>query len=183
MNDRDQSRFVANIEWFNQFFGSIRQLYGIVVEMLLPTGFFPKGFALKSGNFYFPKQNWAPTIPPYYVLMCGGEQLALQIVAVFDPNIFNKQGPFALEPSFVVVVHSEAGRYSYINDYALRVIGNREIEIARRADGKFWGSMNSKPPASFFAFQVSFDEFSADQDSRDAARECIVDPITEYLGE
>ena len=29
---------------------------------------------------------------------------------------------------------------------------------------------------------VSFDEFSADRDSRDAVRTHIVDPITEYLG-
>lgn len=181
MNDQDQSRFAVNVKWFNQFFGSIRQLYGIVVEMLLPTEFFPQGFTLTSRNFYFPRQNWAPTIPPYYVLMAGGKKFALQILAVFDPGQFGKPGLFAVEPSFIVVLHSQVDRAGYITDYALRVIGNRGIEIAQQADGKVWGSMNSKPPADFFSFQVPFDKFSADQNSRDAVRECIVDPIIEYL--
>ncbi len=40
MHNEDQSRFVANVEWFNRFFADIRQLYGLVVEMM-PKAFFP----------------------------------------------------------------------------------------------------------------------------------------------
>lgn len=180
MDDQDQSRFVANVKWFNQFFGGIRQLYGIVVETL-PTGFFPEGFRLKSTNFFFPKQNWAPTIPPYYVLMVGGKQFALQVLTVFDPGLFGNPGLFTAEPSVVVVLHSQPDRYSYLDDYALRVIGNRGIEISGQADGKFRGSINAKLPTDFFSFQVSFDSFSADQNPRDAVSADIVDPIIEYL--
>lgn len=194
MNDQEQTRhdaeqrfrdamkqLVANVEWFNQFFYTIRQLYGIVVEMLLPTGFFPEGFTLKSTNFYFPRQNWAPTLPPYYVLMCGGEEFALQILAVFDPDLFSAQDHFDKEPSFVVVLHSQPSRYAYMDDYALRVIGNKGIENPQQADGEFEGSLNSKPPADFFSFQVPFDKFSTDENSREAVREYIVDPISEHL--
>lgn len=181
MNDQDQSRFVANVRWFNQFSGGIRQLYEIVVEMLLPTEFLPEDFTLKAGNFYFPRQNWAPTIPPYYVLMIGGKQFALQILSVFDPDQFGKPGLFAVEPSIIIVLHSQPDRFGYITDYALKVIGNRGIEIAQQADGKVSGKINNKLPVDFFSFQVSFDKFSADQNSHEAVRQYIVDPIIEYL--
>lgn len=182
MNDQDQSRFVANAKWFNQFFDGIRQLYEIVVETL-PTEFFPEDFKLASGNFYFPRQNYSPSIPPYYVLMVGGKELALQVLAVFDPNVFAKQGLFAVEPSLVVVMHSRSDRYGHITDYALRVIGARGIEISQQADGKVRGKINAKRPAEFLSFQVSFDKFSADQNPHNAVREHIVGPVTEYLGE
>lgn len=180
MNNEDQSRFVANVEWFNRSFADIRQLYGLVVEMM-PTDFFPAGFALAAGNFYFPKQHFAPTIPPYYVLMVGGEHLALQIVTVLDPSLFVRSDPFVAEPSIVVVLHSESGRYGFIEDYALRVIGNKGIGIERQDGGRLWGRINAKLPAKFFSFQVPLDRFSAERDPRDAVREHIVDPITEEL--
>lgn len=180
MDEQEQSRFVANVKWFNQFFGGIRQLYGIVVETL-PPGFLPEGFALSSSNFYFPRQNWAPTIPPYYALMVGGKQFALQILAVFDPDLFGKPGLFAMEPSFVTVLHSQPDEASSIDDYALRVIGNRGIESVQQPDGKFRGKIKVELPADFFSFQVSFGRFSADRDPHDAVREYIVKPISECL--
>ncbi len=180
MNHEDQTRFTANVEWFNGFFADIRQLYGLVVEMM-PTDFFPAGFALAAGNFYFPKQHFAPTIPPYYVLMVRGERVALQIVAVLDPSLFVRSDPFVAEPSIVVVLHSESDRYGFIEDYALRVIGNRGIDIERHDGGRFWGKINAKLPANFFSFQVPLDRFSAERDPREAVREHIVDPITEEL--
>lgn len=182
MDDETQSRFLANVKWFDQFFSGIRQLYGIVVETL-PTEFFPENFALKSTNFYFPRQNWAPTMPPYYVLMVEGRQFALQVLAVFDPDVFGTPGLFVAEPSLVVVLHSQENRAGYINDYALRVIGNRGIEISPKADdsNQYRGKINVRPPANFFSFQVPFDKFSADQNSHDAVRKYIADPIIEYL--
>ncbi len=181
MNHEDQSRFVANVEWFNRFFADIRQLYGLVVEMM-PKAFFPEGFALAAGNFYFPRQHFAPTIPPYYVLMVGGERLALQIVTVLDPSLFVRVDPFVAQPSIVVVLHSEADRYGFIEDYALRVIANRRVDIERHDGGRLWGRINAKLPADFFSFQVPLDGFSAERDPRDAVREHIVRPIEEELG-
>jgi hypothetical protein len=180
MNDQDKSRFVTNINWFNQFFGGIKQLFESVVE-IMPNGFLAEDFALTSGSFHFPSQKFAPSIPPYYVLMLKGKQFALQVLAIFDAELFAKQGRFAIEPSIIVVLHSQADRYNYVEDYALRLIKNRGIEIAQQIDGKFWGKIKARLPADFFAFQVSFDKFSVDQNSRDAVREYIVDPIIEYL--
>ncbi len=180
MDHGDRSRFVANVEWFNRFFADIRQLYGLVVETM-PNDFFPAGFALAAGNFYFPKQHFAPTIPAYYVLMVGGKRVALQIVTVLDPGLFVRSDPFVAEPSIVVVLHSEADRYGYIEDYALRVIANRGIDIERQDGGRLWGRINAKLPAQFFAFQIRLDRFSAEQDPREAVREHIVRPITQEL--
>ncbi len=180
MNEQDRARFTANLGWFNQFFGEIRQLYGIVVDAL-PNGFLPEGFALTSRNFYFTKQNSAPSIPPYYALMVGGERFALQVLAIFDAELFGRPGLFVAEPSLVVVLHSQAGRYAYMNDYALTVVRNREIEITEQADGRFRGEIGGKYPASFFSFQVPFDRFSASKNPREAVREHIVDPIAGML--
>ncbi len=85
MNDQDQTRFVSNIRWFNQFFAGIRQLYGIVIETL-PSDFFAEGFQLASRNYYFPRQNFAPTIPPYYVLMVGVALPRLHGLFAFKPQ-------------------------------------------------------------------------------------------------
>lgn len=180
MNDQDQSRLVANVKWFNDFFNGIRQLYEIVLETL-SQDFFAENSTLTSGNFYFPSQKYAPTIPPYYVLMLGGEQVALQILTILDPELFGTPSLFAKAPSIVVVLHTQPSKYGYITDYALRLLGNRGIEVTRKAEGKFWGRINTKLPADFFAFQVSFDKFSADKNPNDAVREHIVDPINDYL--
>lgn len=180
MNEQDQARFVENAAWFNEFFGGLRQLYGIVVETL-PVGFFPDGFVLKATNFYFPKQNSSPSIPPYYALMVPGERHALQILAVCDPAQFGTLGLFAAEPSIVAVLHSQPSRYSHITDYALRVVGNRGIEIYGQVGGGFCGKTNAKVPADFFSFQVAFDRFSVDQDPHDAVSTHIVGPIAEHL--
>jgi hypothetical protein len=107
----------------------------------------------------------------------------LPVLAIFNPEQFGKSSLFTAEPSIVVVLHSRADRYGYIAEYALRVIENRGIEIAQQADGKVWGKISAKLPADFFSFQVSFDKFSANENSRDAVREHIVEPIIEYLEE
>ncbi len=182
MNKEEQSRLTANVQWFNQFFAQIRQLYKSIVEGL-PNEFFPEGFRLAAKNFYFTKQHQTPSIPPYYALGVEGKEFALQVMTVLEADLFDRSGHFAVEPSIVVVLHSQASRYLWIDDHALRVIRNEGIQITRQANGKFWGKMNSNPPADFFSFQVSFDKFSADKDSRDAVREHIVDPIKEYLEE
>jgi len=180
MNDQDQSRLIATVKWFNDFFNGIRQLYEIVVETL-PQDFFAENSTLTSGNFYFPSQKYAPTIPPYYVLMLGGQQVALQILTILDPELFGNPDLFTKEPSIVVVLHSQTSKYGHITDYALRLLGNRVIEVTQKAEDKFWGRINAKLPADFFAFQVCFDKFSADQNPNDAVHEHIVEPINDYL--
>ncbi len=180
MNNQDQSRLIANVKWFNDFFNGIRQLYEIVVETL-PQDFFAENSTLTSGNFYFPSQKYAPTIPSYYALMLGGEQIALQILTILDPELFSTSSLFTKEPSIVVVLHTQPSKYGYISDYALRLLGNRGIEVTQKAEDRFWGRINTKLPADFFAFQVSFDKFSASQNPNDAVREHIVEPINDYL--
>jgi hypothetical protein len=71
-------------------------VYENIVKMLLASGCLPEDFALKATNFYFPKQNFAPSIPPDYALMAGGKQFAPQVLAVFDSDLFAKSGLAAL---------------------------------------------------------------------------------------
>jgi hypothetical protein len=177
------SRLAANVKWFNQFFADIRQLYYIVFDEIRLTGFLPETLRKPAaGNFYFTKQNQTPSIPPYYVLGLEGKRFALQVLTVFEPDVFAKTGHFAAEPSVVVVLHSQANRYLHIDNYALRVIENRGIEVAQQNDGKLLGTININPPVDYFSFQVPLEKFSADRNPREAVREYIVDPITEYLG-
>lgn len=180
MNNQDQSRLIANIKWLNDFFNGIMQLYEIVIKAL-PQDFLAENNTLTSRNFYFPSQKYAPTIPPYYVLMLGGQQVALQVLTILDPELFGNPDLFTKQPSIVVVLHSQTSRYGYIDDYALRLLKNRGIAVTQKADGKFWGTINAKLPADFFAFQVSFDKFSTNQNPNDAVREHITDPINDYL--
>ncbi len=114
--------------------------------------------------------------------MVGGERVALQIVTVLDPGLFVRSDPFVAEPSIVIVLHSEADRYGSIDNYALRVIANKGIEIERQDGGRLWGRIqDAKLPANFFSFQVPLDRFSTERDPREAVREHIVEPITKEL--
>jgi len=180
MNDEDKARFEANVKWFNQFFDDVKRLFESIVESL-PVDFLPNDFALSSSHFYYPRRNYGPSIPPYYVLMLGGKHHALQVMAVFDQTLISDQGPFVCEPSIVVVLHSLPRKYGWIRDYAENVIRNRRIEITENVDGKIEGQLHVKAPAQFFAFQVAFERFSADEDAQDAIREHILEPLVDYL--
>lgn len=180
MNDQDRARFEENMKWFNQFFGDIKQLFEYIAESL-PVEFMPNDFTLSSSNFYYPRQNYGPSIPPYYVLMLGGKHYALQVMAIFDHELISGQSPFVSEPSIIVVLHSLAKKSGWIRDYAENVIRNRRIEITEDRGGKLEGYIQVKAPAQFFAFQVSFDRFSGEENAPEAILEHIIDPLVDYL--
>ena len=54
--------------------------------------------------------------------MIEGKRFAIQVLAVFDPDLFDRLGRFAAESSLVVVLQSKADRWNCIDAYALRVI-------------------------------------------------------------
>ena len=180
MNKKDELRFLKNINWFHQFFDGLKQLFQMTVETI-PTEYFPDDFLLSNRNFYYPRQNSVPTMPDYYVLMVNMKHYALQILAVFNPDLFPRQSIFAAEPSIVVVMHSRVNRFAYVNDYALSVIKNHGVTINSAENGKLAGMINNKISANFFAFQVPLDKFSIEQDTQHVIQEYIVDPIIEYI--
>ena len=181
MKERDKARFHDNIIWFNQFFEGLRQIYEHVVD-LLPAEFFHEDFALNSGNYYFPRYKAAPSMPPYYALILEGRMYALQVVAVIDANLIAPSGPFIKEPSMITVIHTQPEKYGWINDFALNVIKNQNVELTTKEQGVVWGKIIAKFPADFLAFQVQYDKFSDNKNPQEAVRQFIVDPIIENLG-
>jgi hypothetical protein len=181
MNDDDKARFTSNYEWFSRFFDGVRQFYGLVIESL-PVGFMPAEFSESSGNYYFPRQNFAPTMPEHYTLMLGGREAALQIIAVFDVQLFTGLSRFAHEPSIVVVLHSQSSRCGYVQDYGLRVISGSGIDVEPGdAPTTLVGRINSTPEARFAARQIIFDRLSSPENVRDAIERDIVGLIAEVV--
>jgi hypothetical protein len=180
MRDRDKSRFHDNITWFNQFFDGIRQIYEHIVD-LLPAEFFHEDFVFNSSSFYFPRHKAAPSMPPYYALMLEGRMYALQVVSVIDANLFAQSGPFIIEPSMITIIHNQTDKFGWINDFALNVIKNQNVELTSKVHGTMRGKIKAKFPADFFAFQVQYDKFSENKNPREAVRQYLVDPIIENL--
>lgn len=180
MKEQDRARFRANIQWFNQFFDGTRSIYEMIVNQL-PTEFFPTASALSSDNYYFPRQKVAPSIPPYYALLLEGLKHALQILTITDARLIARNGYFIHEPSIIIVLHSQTNKNSWVDEFALNVIGNNKLELIRKVDGIVWGHIKSKYPADFFAFQVALDKFSDTENPQEAVRQYIVNPIIENL--
>ncbi len=180
MKERDKNRFRENISWFNQFFDGMRQIYEMTVN-LLPVEFFREGFSLNRGNFFFPRYKIAPSMPPYYALLLEGRQHGLQMVAVVDDSLFAPGGPFMAEPSLIVMLHSQAEKYGWLGDYALRVIKNQHLVKADKVGGTLWGKIDVRYPADFFAFQVQYDKFSDNRSLQAVVGQYVVEPILKNL--
>jgi hypothetical protein len=180
MKDRDKNRFRENISWFNQFFDGMRQIYELTVN-LLPVEFFQEGFSLKRGNFFFPRYKIAPSMPPYYAMMVEGRQFALQLVAVVDDALFAAGGPFIVEPSLVVMLHTQIAKFGWLSDYALRVIKNQQLTQSDKVGNSIKGKIEASYPADFFAFQVQYDKFSDNRSLQSMVSQYIVEPILQNL--
>jgi hypothetical protein len=180
MKNRDKTRFEASMTWFNQFFDGLRQIYGYIPE-LLPADFFPEGFSLNIENYYFPRQKAAPSIPPYYAMLLGGRQAAIQVISVIDAGLFARRSTFSPEPSMIIVVHTQAEKYAWVDEFALKVIKSQNLEVIDNYEGIVWGKITGLYPASFFAFQVKYDRFNDSQDPKGPISRYIVKPVTDNL--
>lgn len=180
MKEQDRGRFRAYFHWFNQFLDGIRDIYEMVVNQL-PPEFFSSADGFTSDNYYFPRQKVAPSIPPYYALSLEGFKCALQIVTIIDSSLIARNGFFLHEPSIIIVLHTQAYKYSWVDEFALNVARNRNVRSIRKVNGIIWGQIKSEYPADFFAFQRSLDKFSNTDNPQEAVRLQIVNPIIENL--
>lgn len=180
MKDRDKLRFQANITWFNQFFDGLRQIYQHVAE-LLPAEFFPENHSLNLENYYYPGFKAAPSLPPYYALMLEGKKCALQVLSVVDSGLFAQNGHFLIEPSMVVLAASQSDKYARVDEFALQVVRNQNVERINKVENIVWGKITTKFPAEFFAFQVQYDRFSDGRKPEIAVGRYIIDPLTTNL--
>ena len=180
MKEEDRARFKANIQWFNQFFDGVRTLYEMIVNQL-PIEYFPTVSTITSDNYYFPRQKIVPSIPPYYALLVEGMKHSLQILTVVDAGLIARNGLFTHEPSIISVVHTQANKNSWLEEFALNVVRNQKVELIRKEDDIIWGRIISKYPADFFAFQVGLEKFSETSDPLEAVSQNIVQPVVENL--
>jgi hypothetical protein len=180
MKEQDRARFTANIQWFNQFFDGIRNIYAIVTD-LLPIEYFPSASSIHSGNFYFQQLKVSPSIPAYYAFLLDGPKWGLQLLTIIDASLIARNGFFIHEPSIIAVIHTQPDNNSWLDEIALNVVRNRKLELIRKVDGITWGRIKSRFPADFFAFQVSLDKFSDTGEPRDAVQRYLATPIIENL--
>jgi hypothetical protein len=180
MKEQDRARFRANIQWFNQFFGGMRDIYAMVLDQL-PVEFFPSITKFTSENYSFPRQKITPSIPSYYALLIEGYKCGLQLLTIVDENLIARDGLFIHEPSIIIVVHNKADKNSWVDEFALNVLGNRKVERIQKVDGIIRGHIKSKYPAEFFAFQVALDKFSGTDNPHEAVHQHIVIPLTANL--
>lgn len=168
MNIEDRDRFVQNREWFNGFFAGVKQIFERSSDMLSSE------LGLPNRGFYYPKTNFVPSLPPYYFVGLGGDNVALQIVAVFDPTIVRRPF-FNAEPSLFVVEHTDGGRHLYFDRYAGYVLGSGRLEEVSEGDGVLTGQIPGG--ARFHAFQIVLDYFMSGQDVDAEIKQAIVDKV------
>ena len=140
MNAEDLERFIVNRSWFNEFFLGLRQPFDRVSTML------SKEFSLPSQGSYYSKPNFYPSIPPYYVRGLGGDQIAIQILAVFDITML-RHPFFKPEPSLVVIKHGDAEKYPVLTEYAERIVGDGPIADEEESDSTLSGLLRGHIPS------------------------------------
>jgi len=172
MNTQDMERFLSNIQWFNDFFDGVRHLFETITKILVS-----KSLAISRVGWYYEKSNHVPKIPPYYEMELKGNNFALQLFAVFDPQLLtNNQQAFNSEPSIVIVKHSREDRPGWVADYGLRVIKKDRITQEVFGENVIMGKMvgGDANGTQYFAFQVPFEVFGAGQDINLAIEQHIV---------
>ncbi|GAF86837.1 unnamed protein product, partial [marine sediment metagenome] len=97
MEDQETLKFRSNMVWFNNFFGGVKQLFDLVYDHI-SNDFVSSEFELKSTNYHFPRQNYSPSIPPYYVLMVPGIKWAMQLILIVDEDLISQSSYFSVEP-------------------------------------------------------------------------------------
>ncbi len=180
MKEQDRARFKANIQWFNRFFDGIRSLYEMVVNQL-PSELFPTASTITSDNYYYPQQKVIPYIPPYYALLVEGTNYSLQILTIVDASLISRKGFFTHEPSIITVVHTQANKNSWLDEFGLNVVRNQKIELTYTQDNVIWGHISSKYPADFFAFQVGLEKFAKNPNLSESVQQFIVKPVVDNL--
>lgn len=174
MNDEDMSRFLANCQWFNQFFDGLRQFFGLIIKAL-PADFLPDDFSETAGNYYFTRINYAPTMPQFYCLGLPGNSQALQVIAVLDVGLFTALSRFRREPSIVTVIHSEPSKYMKIYDHGLKVVSGSGVDYdPDSGESMVSGTILASRPVRFAARQITLDRLSSAENVRQTIEQDIV---------
>jgi hypothetical protein len=172
MYEQDKERLVANVNWFNQFFGDLKQLLQAIAKRL------SNEFSLSSGSFYYPKSDYTPSIPSFYAIRQKGGSFAVQVYCILNPNLLEDQSAFIPEPSLVIVKHSRGDRALSLSDYGMRVIRNDLVELTGRGkmiSGTILGGEGKG--TRFHAFQVPLDPFIGNQNVDEVIRKEIIDML------
>jgi hypothetical protein len=171
MENHNLEKYLANLNWFNQFFNDLETLFELIAGEL--TSEFP----LPQKNFYYFKSNFKPSIPPYYLMGLGGELYSIQAFWILDPSIIGSQPSFLAEPSLIIVKHSRGDRSLWINDLALKIFKNDSIKLVPSIDNVISGTIIGNEETNFHAFQILLDPFSGSENIKITIRNKIVDVL------
>ena len=166
MNQEDLERFEANCEWFNHFFSDLKQLFDRIAQIQA------NAFEVQSTGYYYPKQNFVPGIPSYYIMAQGAGSFSIQVIAVFDPAEFKNQPHFKAEASLVIIKHSRGDKSLWPDEYGMRVIRNDGVTVEKLEEGVIAGLISSR--THYQAFQIPFSKFAAGTDINKAIETEII---------
>ena len=177
MDAKEKEIFQKNFVWFNHFFDDLGQLLEEISNNLAGK----LKLATSNKNWYYPKSNYQPTIPSYYVTALSNKEFVVQVYAILDTDLIKDQTAFNPEPSLIIVKHSRVDRVLYLEEYGLLVIRNKQITKAQINEKVISGEIlaGDGKGTKFFAFQVSLDHFTAGKNINAAINTEIIDILRE----
>ena len=168
--------FFNNVEWFNNFFSDIGQIFKTLSDKI------KKEFKLDQELQYYSKLMHQPSIPDYYCLLIGGNN-SVQIFVNLTRDLLENHPYFVNEPSIIVVIHKHP-RYDWVDDLGLNVLKNHNININRSKAGinsgeiKFKSSEDTLP---FKAFQVRLDHFKSGENLEEIIDKNVISKLKDLV--
>ena len=166
--------FFGNVEWFNNFFSDIGEIFNTLKKKI------KKEFGLEKDLQYYQKSMYQPSIPNYYCLLLG-DKYSIQIFVNLTKELMENHPYFVNEPSLIVVKHNYP-RYDWAEDYGLKVLTGQDIEEPAFEEKTFKGKIgfkNTEETIPFSAFQVSLEHFKKGVNLEEIVEDFIINKIQE----
>ena len=176
MLPEDKIRFQENFQWFNQYFQDIRQLVKDIYETLVRE----LGYNAGNKGWYYPKSNYIPSLPPYWVIASGEKGFTLQIYLIQDTSLLSTHPLFTDDISLIFVKHDRSDKVLWIEEFGMRVIKNSGIKYNIINNKYISGEIVSNTPSTKYqAFQVPISAFTEGKD----IHQVILDEVVSVLKE
>jgi len=166
--------FFSNVEWFNNFFSDIGEIFNTFKQKI------KKEFGLEKELQYYQKSMYQPSIPNYYCLLMGGK-FSIQIFVNLTKELIENHPHFVNEPSIIVIKHHHP-RYDWVDELGLKVITNQSTEELGYEEKIFKGKIkfkNTEETVPFSAFQVSLEHFKKGVNLEEIIEDVVIRKIKE----
>lgn len=173
MYQEDKDRLTGNLVWFNRFFQDISSILYRMAKLLEPIT------QTTSARFYYPKSNFTPGIPDYWLMGITGPAQAVQVFLVLQPELLERDC-FVREPSFVVLYYNRPIDSLAVSAYAQRIMAlDPAIQLSAypdHFDGTFPGTDANR--LQFKGFQIKLDPFINASDVEQVIKRELVDRLS-----